>query len=100
MLLQKLDLFDKVSLLINRVSHRMELSLAEIEKTVGLPVFMSFPCDYADVTAAIRAGRPAPKLASSVQNFAGMLLDKKVQPEKPRRFVERFGLVPMRYSYR
>lgn len=100
LLLQKLDLFDKVSLLINRVSNRMELSLAEIEKTVGLPVYMSFPCDYADVTEAIRTGRPAPKLASSVQKFARKLLDTEVVSEKPRRFIERFGLAPLRYGYR
>ena len=100
LLLRKLDLFDKVSLLVNRVSNRIELSLPEIEKTVGLPVLMSFPCDYDDVTEAIRAGRPAPTLATSVQKFAGMLLDRQVESEKPRRFIERFGLVPLRYGYR
>ena len=70
-LLKKLDLFDKVSLVVNRVSGRMELSFAEIEKTVGLPVFMSFPSDYADVTAAIRAGRPSPKLATQRSEIRG-----------------------------
>lgn len=100
LLLRKLDLFDKVSLLVNRVSNRIELSLPEIEKTVGLPILMSFPCDYDDVTEAIRAGRPAPTLATSVQKFAGMLLDRQAGPDKPRRFIERFGLVPLRYGYR
>jgi pilus assembly protein CpaE len=100
LLLRKLDLLDKVSLLINRVSNDMMLSMAEIEKTVGLPVFASFPSDYGDVTEAIRVGRAAPKLATSVQKFAKLLLDKQVEPEKPRRFIERFGLVPMRYGYR
>lgn len=100
LLLRKLDLFDKVSLLVNRVSNRIELSLPEIEKTVGLPILMSFPCDYDDVTEAIRAGRPAPTLATSVQKFAGMLLDRQVESAKPRRFIERFGLVPLRYGYR
>ncbi len=99
-LLRKLDLLDKVSLLLNRVSGKMPLSLAEIEKTVGLPIFATFPCDYADVTASVRAGRPAPKLASSVQKFAKLLLDRKASAAKPRRFVERFGLVPVRYGYR
>jgi pilus assembly protein CpaE len=100
LLLRKLDLFDKVSLLVNRVSSRLELSLPEIEKTVGLPVVMSFPCDYDDVTDAIREGRPAPVLATSVQKFARMLLDRQAEVEKPRRFIERFGLVPLRYGYR
>ncbi len=101
LLLQKLDLSDKVSLLVNRVSKRMDLSSEEIEQTVGMPVLMSFPCDYAHVAASIRAGRPAAKLASSVQKLAGILMKSKVvASEKPRRFVERFGLVPIRYGYR
>ena len=100
LLLRKLDLFDKVSLLVNRVSDRIALSLPEIEKTVGLPVLMSFPCDYEDVSDAIREGRPAPVLATSVQKFAGMLMDRQVEAERPRRFIERFGLIPLRYGYR
>ncbi len=100
LLLRKLDLLDKTSLLINRVSNNMELSFAEIEKTVGLPIYMSFPSDYADVTAAIRAGRPAPKLASSVHRFVNMLMDRDVESGKPRRFIERFGWVPLRYGFR
>jgi CheY-like chemotaxis protein len=100
MLLRKLDLLDKTSLLINRVSNNMELSFPEIEKTVGLPIYMSFPSDYADVTAAIRAGRPAPKLASSVHRFVSMLMDRDVANGKPRRFIERFGWVPLRYGFR
>ncbi|HXP84354.1 MAG TPA: cellulose synthase operon protein YhjQ/BcsQ [Bryobacteraceae bacterium] len=99
LLLQRLELTDKVSLLVNRASARMELSVEEIEKTVGLKVFMSFPCDYADVTKAIRAGRPAPKLASSVRKFRE-LLDTKVRKEKAPRFIERFGIIPMRYGFR
>jgi pilus assembly protein CpaE len=100
LLLRKLDLFDKVSLLVNRVSDRIALSLPEIEKTVGLPVLMSFPCDYDDVSDAIREGRPAPVLTTSVQKFAGLLLDRQAEAEKPRRFIERFGLIPLRYGYR
>jgi len=99
-LLKKLELFDKVSLVVNRVSSRGELSFTEIEKTVGLPVYMSFPSDYADVTAAIRAGRPSPKLAANAQKFAAMLLDRETKPKKQRSFIERFGIVPMRYGYR
>jgi len=67
----------------------MELTFAEIEKTVGLPVYASFPCDYADVTESIRAGRPARKLSASVRDFAGMLLDKQTKPHKQNRFIER-----------
>jgi len=39
-------------------------------------------------------------LATSVQKFARMLLDQQAETAKPRRFIERFGLVPLRYGYR
>jgi pilus assembly protein CpaE len=99
LLLQKLELDDKMALLVNRVSTRMELGIEEIESTLGTKVFMSFPCDYADVTKAIRSGRPAPKLAPSVRKFAE-LLDSKVRRERRPRFIERFGIVPLRYGFR
>jgi MinD-like ATPase involved in chromosome partitioning or flagellar assembly len=101
LLFRRLDLEDKVVLLLNRVTPRMDLSIPEIEKTVGLPVFMSFPCDYADVMKGIRAGRPATKLSQSVLEFAAKLLDNNYKPEKKvQRFIERFALVPLRYGYR
>jgi pilus assembly protein CpaE len=100
LLLQKLELDNKVALLVNRVTTRMELSIEEIEKTVGIKVFMSFPCDYAGVTKAVRAGRPAPKLASSARKFAELVQNNQVRAEKGPRFIERFGIVPLRYGFR
>jgi pilus assembly protein CpaE len=101
LLLQKLELQDKVSLLVNRVSVRSEMRLEEIEKTIGMQPLMSFPCDYADVTRSVRAGGPAPKLAPSVRKFADMIMEQKTaKVDKPKRFIERFGLVPMRYGFR
>jgi pilus assembly protein CpaE len=100
LLLQKLELQEKVSLLLNRASKRMELTVEEIEKTVGLPVFMSFPSDYANVTKAIQDGQPAAKLAGAAEEFAGKLRKStKSQPEK-KRFIENFAVLPMRYGFR
>jgi pilus assembly protein CpaE len=100
LLLQKLELFDKVSLLVNRATKRMELDLEEIEKTVGLPVFMSFPCDYANVSKAIQNGQPATKLSGAAHEFAEKLL--KAAPHKPdkKRFIEQFAILPLRYGFR
>jgi pilus assembly protein CpaE len=100
LLLRKLELEDKTVLLVNRYSKKTELSMPEIEQTVGLPVYMSFPCDYAGVMAGARDGRPAAKLALNFQRFAEKLLDKKPTPEKRSRFIERFAVVPVRYSFR
>jgi pilus assembly protein CpaE len=98
--LRKLDLESKTTLLVNRVTKRADLSLAEIEEAVGLPVFASFGCEYADITQATREARPSIKLADSFTKFAEKLLDKKTRDPKRSRFIERFAVVPMRYGFR
>jgi Flp pilus assembly CpaE family ATPase len=100
LLLRQLELEEKASLVVNRVAKSNELSLQEIEETVGLPVVASFPSDYAGMTAAARQGRPAAKLAPHFQRFAEKIMDKKPLPEKRARFIERFAMVPARYSFR
>jgi pilus assembly protein CpaE len=98
--LRKLDLETKTTLLVNRFSKRAELTLEQIEETVGLPVYASFGCEYDDVMKATREARPSLKLAHSFAKMAAKLVDKKV-PESPRaRFIERFAVVPTRYSFR
>ena len=100
LLLQKLELNDRVSLVLNRASKRMDLTVQEIEKTVGLPVFVSFPSDYANVTRAIEDGQPAAKLAGAAQEFTGKLRSSsRSQPEK-KRFIENFAVLPVRYGFR
>jgi Flp pilus assembly CpaE family ATPase len=98
-LLQRLDWTDKACLVVNRVTKSMELSVADIEKTVGLPLFASFPNEYLDVTRAAREGNPSPKLAGAAREFAEKLLKKKFE-EKRARFIERFAVVPARYSFK
>jgi MinD-like ATPase involved in chromosome partitioning or flagellar assembly len=98
--LRRLDFEDKARLVLNRVTRRMELSIEEIEKTVGLPVFATFPSDYADVTQATRNAQPSPKLAPSVKEFIHKLVDKQLPEGKRARFIERFAVVPARYAFR
>jgi pilus assembly protein CpaE len=98
--LRRLEFEDKTRLLLNRVTKKMELSLEDIEKTVGLPVFSCFPCEYADVTRSARKAEPSAKLATSVKEFVDKIAERK-QPEKKRsRFIERFAMVPARYGFR
>jgi len=98
-LFRRLELEDRVSLLLNRVTKRMELTVEEIEKTVGLPITASFPSDYASVTKSIREAQMPANLAVPLQNFAETLINKRPQ-EKKQRFIERFAVVPMRYGFR
>ncbi len=100
LLLQKLELQDKVSIVLNRASKRMELSAEEIETTVGLPVLMSFPCDYANVTGAIRTGQPATKLSAAAREFAGKLMNGTKHKPDRKRFIEHFAVIPSRYGFR
>jgi pilus assembly protein CpaE len=100
LLLQKLELAEKTSLLVNRFGTFAEVKLEDIEKVVGLNVLTTFPSDYADVTKAVREGKPATRLAPSVRQFANMVLDTAIPVERKARFIERFGIVPLRYGFR
>jgi pilus assembly protein CpaE len=98
--LRKLDWEDKTVLLLNRATKRMEVPVEEIEALVGLPVFATFPCDYADVTRSIRQAESSPKLAASIRQFVEKLNEGKLPAEKRPRFIERFSVVPGRYGFR
>jgi pilus assembly protein CpaE len=99
--LRSLEWEDKTKLLLNRAAKKMELSNDEIEATVGLPVFASFPCEYADVTRSIRRAESSPKLAASIKQFLEKLEERQAAPkEKRTRFIERFAVVPGRYGFR
>lgn len=90
---------DKTRLLLNRVSKRMELTVEEVEATVGLPVFATFPCDYADVTKATRKAEASSKLAPSIKQFVEKLGAPPTEKKKRTRFIERFAVVPARYGF-
>ncbi len=55
-LLREYGLSEKVSLVVNRVSRRDTMTKEDIETTVGIPVAMQIPNDYARVEAALRKG--------------------------------------------
>lgn len=99
LMLHKLELDDKTVLLVNRFNKKSELTVEEIEKTVGLPVFATFGCEYQDVSYASMKARPSAKLASAFNDFAEKLLEKKIPSVPKRRFVERFAVVPARYAF-
>jgi pilus assembly protein CpaE len=98
--LRRLELEDKARLLVNRVPTRMTFSEADIETSVGLPVFATFPCHYADVTLSARTAQASPKLTPAIKEFVEKLREKKLPGEKRSRFIERFALVPARYGFR
>jgi pilus assembly protein CpaE len=93
--LRELDLADKAVLVLNRVEKRMNLSIQQIESMIDLPVFATFPNEYADVTRAIREAQPSAKLAADTKKFVKKLSGKGDQPRK-RNFIEFFSVRSIR----
>jgi len=102
--LQSVDLEDRVSVLVNRVTNRPVITPEQIEQILGLPVFMTFPNDYAGVHRALTAGRaiePTTELGRKVARLAQSLAEKRPTPPTPpsrKRFVEYFSIMPSRAS--
>lgn len=99
-LFRKLEIEDRVSLLVNRTTKRMEVTLNQIEEMIGLPIAANFPSDYRSVLHAIREGTQPDGLAPNFHEFAQKLLNCQVQPKPKQRFIERFAVVPLRYGFR
>ena len=78
-----MDLDSRVKILLNRAQKRSLIPVSEIEKVLGVPVFMSFPNDYIGVHKALTAGKqvsPASELGKGFHALAEAIRN----PEKPR----------------
>jgi pilus assembly protein CpaE len=101
--LQRMDLGDRVRVLLNRYVKRTSIAPAEVEQVVGAPVMMTFANDYAKVAKAIQEGSSIEQgceLGRSCAELAGHMLDKKLSAatEPKRKFVEYFNISPARFS--
>jgi Flp pilus assembly CpaE family ATPase len=102
--LKTLDLEDRVSVLVNRVSKRPVITPEQIEQILGLPVQMCFPNDYNGVHRALTAGRcidPTSELGYGFAKLAQSLVEKKEKSPTAahkKRFIEYFSIVPSRVS--
>jgi pilus assembly protein CpaE len=102
--LKSLDLEDRVSVLLNRVSSRPVITPQQIEQILGLPVMMTFPNDYNGVHRALTAGRSIEantELGRGFNRLAQALADKRPvdpPPASKKRFIEYFSILPSRAS--
>jgi pilus assembly protein CpaE len=102
--LKSLDLEDRVSVLLNRVSNRPVITPEQIEQILGLPVTMTFPNDYNGVHRALTAGRaidPNSDLGRCFTRLAHTLAEKRLTPPAAaakKRFIEYFSIIPSRAS--
>jgi len=78
-----MDLDSRVKILLNRAQRRSLIPISEIEKVLGMKVYMSFPNDYVGVHKALTAGKqvsPGSELGKGFQALAEAIRT----PEKPR----------------
>jgi Flp pilus assembly CpaE family ATPase len=102
--LQKLDLGDRVTVLLNRCQKRPLITATQIEELLGLPVQMTFPNDYQGVHRALADGRPldsSSELARQCLALANSMIDRKIPVSvegstSKKRFIEFFSISPGR----
>jgi len=74
--LRGLDLESRVRVLLNRAQRRSLIPVSEIEKVLGVPVYMTFPNDYLGVHKALTSGKhvsPASELGAGFRALAGAI---------------------------
>jgi|SRR5579859_1778213 len=86
--LRSLDLGGRVNILLNRAQRHTLIPLAEVEKLLELPVYMTFPNDYVGVHKALTAGKnvnPASELGIGFRALAESIRSgsRSPQPVKP-----------------
>lgn len=86
--LRSLDLGGRVNILLNRAQRHTLIPLAEVEKLLELPVYMTFPNDYVGVHKALTAGKnvnPASELGAGFRVLAESIRSgsRPPQPVKP-----------------
>jgi pilus assembly protein CpaE len=99
--LNRLDLVDRVQVLLNRAHKRSVVTPAQIENLLGVPVAFSFSNDYQLIHRALQAGRavePDSELGKQFNALALAILNRKQSPMDTRkRFVDYFSILPARH---
>lgn len=101
--LQRLDLADRVKVLLNRHHKKSLVSPSQIEGLLGVPIAFTFQNDYQGVHAALQDGRavePNSELGKQFQALADSILGLKEEdagqaPQK-KRVAEFFSILPPR----
>ncbi len=76
---------DRMSLLVNRLNRRHELSAGDMEKVFNFPISAVFPEDYGVAHRALTAGKPIPPtgdLGRALQSFGASLFAPPASEKK------------------
>jgi pilus assembly protein CpaE len=82
--LRTLDLTGRVKILLNRAQRHTLIPMAEVEKLLDLPVYMTFPNDYVCVHKALTAGKsvnPSSDLGQGFRDLAAAIRSGVRKPE-------------------
>ncbi len=93
--LQHMDLGDKVSILLNRMTKRPVIAPAQIEQLLGLPIAMTLPNDYSGVHRALTVGREVEHgsdLGKHFTHLANTMLEKRTPSSPDKQKKESKGL--------
>jgi len=100
--LRRLQLGEKVSIVLNRAERRTPLPIADIERILELPVRFTIPSDERAVSNSVHNGKPIAAnspigvtIEAIAKSVLGSILPGKAKPAK-RRFVDYFSISPMR----
>lgn len=76
---------DRVHLVVNRASHTGAAMSKQIEKVLGVPVFLSLPNDYETLSDCYSSGRLLPqrnKLAAGIHALAAAMMGERPEVKK------------------
>jgi pilus assembly protein CpaE len=99
--LQRLDLGERVSLLLNRMDNSSSFPVDQIKELVGLEPIVTFPNDYNQVQSALTAGKPvecSSPFAGQCSALAQRLLEQTYGPVETKNWVAEF--LSSRFSWR
>ncbi len=91
--LRNLELESRVKVLLNRATRRSLIPVSEVEKVLGVPVYMSFPNDYLGVHRALTSGKHVNPSSELGAGFAA--LAAAIRNGEPPKSAARPGLLDM-----
>ncbi len=105
--LETAHLANRCVVVLNRCTKRPVLTLQEVERILGVPVFARLPNDYQSVQRALHDGTwlpPGSEIAKGIQTLADLLVEKQVPVKEAKKSLVghfairsgRFGMIPER----
>jgi len=91
--LRGLDLDSRVKVLLNRAQRSSLIPVSEVEKVLGLPVYMSFPNDYLGVHKALTSGKHVSPASQLGAGFAA--LAAAIRNDEPPKAPTKTGLLSL-----